>query len=70
MKLKYDSEDYFTLPLGTFLTSRGIAVTDLTEAIVMVKDKVTDADEDAVVTRSIGVGVAISEEDNTMVFNF
>lgn len=70
LKLKYDSTDSFSLPLGTFLTDRNIALADVDDIVVMVKNKRSDADVDAIATVTLGSGVTKDEAQNLITFSF
>ena len=70
MELKYDSEDYFSLPLGTFLSSRGIDLGDVNDIVVMVKNNDSDADNIAIATKTLGSGVIKKANPDTILFNF
>lgn len=71
MKLKFDSVDSFAVPMGSFLTSRGIDLgSDVNEIVLMVKNEKTDPDASAVRTLTLGAGITKVISDNSIVFNF
>lgn len=61
--VKYESIEPFIIKLNDFLSGRGIAVGSVTEVVFSVKNKVTDADEDAVVTKTFSNGDVVFGTD-------
>ena len=58
MEWMYDNDfDSFSLEIGEYLLSRDILLTDITEAIFMVKSRREDPDEEAKVTLTLGSGL-------------
>ena len=57
LSIRYDSVETFGININDFLSNRGIAVIDITEAIFSAKHRAIDADEDAVVAKTLGNGV-------------
>lgn len=70
MDLKYHSVDPFKLPLGDFLTSRGLLLADVDDVIVLVKNSPKDPDISALATKTLGDGVSIDSGNNAILFNF
>jgi len=71
MKLKFDSVDTFSVPMGTFLSARGIDLgSDVTEIVLMVKNEREDADASAVRTLTLGAGITKVISENAIIFNF
>lgn len=61
LTLTFDSISSFEIRLNDFLSSRGIAVDDVTDVAFAAKTALTDTDEEAAVTKTLGAGVAILE---------
>lgn len=75
MKWCYDNaEDSFSIEIGDFIVNRAILLADITAATYMVKVNRADADVDALVTLTLGSGIALvagaTEADALMVVQF
>ena len=58
MDWRFDNtEDFFYLDIGEFLSTRAISIGDITEATYMVKTNKLDLDTNSLVTLTIGVGL-------------
>jgi len=69
MDLRFGSTDSIKINIGTYLSDRGIAVTDITEVIVVVKKDRSDEDLDSVALLTAGNGISLSTEGDFF-FNF
>ena len=62
LTLRYETIEPFSIALNDFLSSRSIAVGDLTDVIFAVKNTSDDTDENALVTKTLGLGVTVVED--------
>lgn len=61
-----DSNDSFYINIGTFTSPRGILLDDITDVMYSVKNNIGDPDSSAVVTRTLGSGIAKVSGDSEL----
>lgn len=67
MYVRYQDETPWLFELGTFLTDRGLSDSDITAAVMYVKEELTDTDEAALVSKSIaGETITIAADGNAL----
>ena len=66
MKVKYETETPWIFQLNNFLEDRGLATSDVTEVIMLVKNSPTDADAAALLSKTMSAGEIVFPSDDAI----